>query len=159
MIRKLLFATLCLIDPGAALAVCPEKPMSICEIVRMNSFVAHVRVSSTQHLHDEDDPEGLAGWLYHFDVVRSYRDRSISKAAAYSVNTTARLVLKTGKEYIVFAGKDGEGILETGNYCDPYTEMEFTSELEQQVMACIASEKTAKNPNKAFQPTPSARLN
>jgi hypothetical protein len=69
------------------------------------------------------------------------------------------LVLKTGKEYVVFGSRDAEGILETGNHCDPYTEMEFTLELEKQVMKCIASEKIAKRPSKEFPPTPSARLN
>lgn len=144
MLKKSFFTLLGLLITGSAHADCPEKPMSICEIVKLNSFVAHSKVSSTQHLSDEDDPEGLAGWLYHLDVIRSYRDSSISQAAAYSANTTARLELKTGKEYIIFASKDAEGMLETGNYCDSYTEMEFTRELEKQVMACIASEKSVE---------------
>lgn len=149
--KKWLPAVLCLFGTCAAQAVCPEKAISLCEIVMMNSFVAHAKVSSTQHLHDDDDTEGLAGWLYQLDVIRNYRHRAITKAAVHSANTSARLVLQTGKEYIVFGSRDAEGNLETGNYCDPYTEMEFTPELERQVTACIASEKPA---GRNAQPTP-----
>jgi len=96
-------------------AMCPEKPVQLCEIVRMNSFVAHAKVAETQFLVDEDDPIGRAG---------------------------------------VFAGPDAEGNLETGNYCNPYTKMEFSLEFEKQVKACLAAEKKVDNPNNEFQRTP-----
>jgi len=159
MLKRLLFTFLGLMSAPTIHAVCPEKPLPLCEIVKMNAFVAHARVAATQHLVDEDDPQGLAGWLYHLDVVRDYRGGKAIKRSAYSVNTTARLELKTGKEYIVFAGPDAEGNLETGNYCAPYTEMEYTVELENQVKACVVGEKKASKPNKKFQRAPAAPLN
>jgi hypothetical protein len=42
-------------------AVCPEKPVSICQIVRQHPVVVRAKVASTQRLVDEDDPEGVAG--------------------------------------------------------------------------------------------------
>lgn len=159
MIKRFFIALVGLATVQTVQAACPEKPMSLCEIVKANPFVAHVRISSTQHLVDEDDLEGLAGWLYHLDVLRDYRGHHTAKRSAYSVNTAARLLLQTGKEYIVFASPDAEGNLETENRCDPYSETEYSLELEKQVNACLVKEKKQAKPNKKFQRTPTAPLN
>lgn len=104
-----------------ASAVCPEKPVSICQIVRENPVVVRAKVASTQRLADEDDPDGVAGWIYHLDVVKDYRNGKSRRLAVMSENTTARISLQTGGEYIVFASPNVEGQLESGNYCDPYS--------------------------------------
>jgi hypothetical protein len=125
-------------------AVCPEKPMPICEIVRQTPVVVRAKVASMQRLVDEDDPEGVAGWMYHLDVVKDYRNGKSRRLAVMSENTTARISLETGGEYIVFASQNSEGQLETGNYCDPYSSEKFNLKTEQKVLACLHSAKAGR---------------
>jgi hypothetical protein len=84
----------------------------ICQIVRQNPVVVRAKVASTQRLVDEDDPEGVAGWIYHLDVVKDYRNGKSRRLAVMSENTTARISLETGGEYIVFASRNSEGQLD-----------------------------------------------
>jgi hypothetical protein len=125
-------------------AVCPEKPVSMCELVRQHPVVVRAKVASTQRLVDEDDPEGVAGWIYYLDVIRDYRNGKSRRLAVMSENTTARISLETGKEYLVFASRNSEGQLETGNYCDPYSSEKFDKKTEQKVLACLRNEKTGR---------------
>lgn len=122
-------------------AVCPEKPVSLCEIVREQPVVVRAKVASTQLLVDEDDPEGVAGWIYHLDVVKDYRNGKSRRLAVMSENTTARISLETGREYLVFASRNSEGQLETGNYCDRAAAERFDEKTEQKVLACLRDQK------------------
>jgi hypothetical protein len=122
-------------------AACPEKPVSICEVVRQNPVVVRAKVASTQRLVDEDDPQGVAGWMYHLDVIKDYRNGKSRRLAVMSENTTARINLETGNEYIVFASRNSEGQLETGNYCDPTASEKFDGKTEQKVLACLRNAK------------------
>lgn len=144
MLRKL-FSLIALLGITESVnAVCPEKSVSLCEIVAENSVVVRAKVASIQRLVDEDDPEGVAGWVYHLDVLKDYRHGKSRRLAVMSNNTTSRVSLETGKEYIVFASKNGEGQLETANYCDPYSEKRFEARTEQKVVACLHNEKTGQ---------------
>ena len=125
-------------------AVCPEKPMPICEVVRQNPVVVRAKVASTQRLVDEDDPEGVAGWMVHLDVVRDYRNGKSRRLAVMSENTTARISMETGGEYIVFASRNSEEQLKTGNYCDPRSSEKFDGKTEQAVLACLRNEKASQ---------------
>jgi hypothetical protein len=125
-------------------AICPEKPIPLCEIVSQNPVVVRAKVTATQRLVDEDDPDGVAGWIYHLDVIKDYRRGKPRRLAVMSENTTARISLETGKEYIVFASRNGEGQLETGNYCDPYSSSKFDKKTEQKVVKCLLNEKAGQ---------------
>lgn len=125
-------------------AVCPEKPVSFCQIVAQNPIVVKAKVASTQRFVDEDDPEGVAGWIYHLDVIKDYRHGKPEKLAVSSENTTSRVTLETGQEYIVFASWNSEGQLETRNYCAPYSSRKFDKQIEQKVLACLLNEKAGQ---------------
>jgi hypothetical protein len=125
-------------------AVCPEKPVPICQVVRQNPVVVRAKVASMQRLVDEDDPQGVAGWMYHLDVIKDYRNGKSRRLAVMSENTTARISLDTGREYIVFASRNSEGQLETGNYCDPTASERFDEKTEQKVLACLRNEKAGR---------------
>jgi hypothetical protein len=144
----MMFSLLALSGVSAtANAVCPEKQISLCEIVLSNPVVVHAKVGSKQRVVDEDDPEGVAGWIYHLEVIKDYRHGKRRSLAVSSVNTTARLILETGKEYIVYAGPNSEGQLEAGTYCDNYTDMEFNKTIEQKVQVCLRNEKVLGQPD------------
>jgi hypothetical protein len=64
--------------------------------------------------------------------------------AVVSVNTSARVELETGKEYIVFASPNVEGQLEAGNYCDRYSGSKFKKETEQKVVNCLRDESAGR---------------
>jgi hypothetical protein len=141
MLKTVFFLGALLGIARAASAVCPEKPVSLCQIVSQNPVVVRAKVASTQRLVDDDDPEGVAGWIYHLDVLKDYRRGKARQLAVMSENTTSRISLETGKEYIVFAFRNSEGQLETGNYCDPYSSGEFDKKTEQKVLSCLRNER------------------
>jgi hypothetical protein len=122
---------------GTANAMCPETPVRLCQMVADSPVVVRAKVVSTQDVVDRDDPDGVAGWLYHLDVIRNYRNDKPGRIAVASENTTSRVILETGREYIVFASRNSEGQLETANYCDPYSAREFDKRLEAEVVACL----------------------
>jgi hypothetical protein len=82
--------------------------------------------------------------MYHLDVIKDYRNGKSRRLAVMSENTTARINLETGNEYIVFASRNSEGQLETGNYCDPYSSKKFAAKTEQKVLACLRDEKAGR---------------
>jgi hypothetical protein len=142
---RTMFILMALLDvTDWANAVCPEKPVSICQVVRQNPVVVRAKVASMQRLVDEDDPQGVAGWMYHLDVIKDYRNGKSRRLAVMSENTTARISLETGREYIVFASRNSEGQLETGNYCDPTASERFDEKTEQKVLACLRNEKAGR---------------
>ena len=139
---KTMFALVALFSiAGAANAHCPERPVSLCQMVAQNPVVVRAKVTSIQRLVDEDDPDGVAGWIYHLDVIKNYRYGKPGRLAVMSENTTSRISLETGNEYMVFASRNSEGQLETGNYCDPYSARKFDSKTEQKVLTCLLNEK------------------
>jgi hypothetical protein len=144
MLKRLFSSIAFLGIAGNVNAVCPEKPVPLCRIVDENPVVVRARVASIQRLVDEDDPDGVAGWVYHLDVVKDYRHGKARHLAVMSNNTTSRVSLEAGKDYIIFASENGEGQLETGNYCDPYSGKRFETKMEQKVVACLRNEKTGQ---------------
>jgi hypothetical protein len=82
-----------------------------------SNLVVHAKVIKTEIVEEEDDPEGIAGWRYYLDVLKVYRGKSNKKIVVRTENTTARLLLTPGKEYIVFALKSENGEYIAGNYC------------------------------------------
>jgi hypothetical protein len=143
-INRTMFFLIALFGVAEANAVCPEKPVPLCQIVAQNPVVVRAKVASMQRLVDEDDLQGVAGWMYHLEVIKDYRHGKQRRLAVISENTTARVSLETGKEYIVFASPNGEGQLETGNYCDAYSSQKFDEKTEQEVVACLLKQKAAE---------------
>jgi hypothetical protein len=64
---------LALFAAGHAHAICPTKPVTLCQIVADNEFVLRAKLISKHLVVDERDPEGTDGWIYHFDVITNYR--------------------------------------------------------------------------------------
>jgi len=140
MIRRLLLALPLSLFALPASAICPDHKMTLCEIVRDNEWVLRATGKSTQIIKDEDDPDGVAGWLYTLKVGTDYRGKLLKNLAVLSANTTSRVVLKTGLEYFVFASRNALQLPETGNYCDEFTESGNTTGLEREIQDCIKNE-------------------
>jgi hypothetical protein len=99
----------------SAYAVSPKPAPKLCNVLFSDDLVVHAKVHKIKSFKDKDDPEGVAGWIYYLDVIKVYRGKTGKKLVVYSLNDTSRLLLKTGKEYFVFASKNG-GRYEAGNY-------------------------------------------
>ena len=141
MIKQLLIAFSLVLIPLSAYAVCPDHKVTLCEIVQDNTWVLRATVESTQYIKDEDDLEGIAGWLYNLKITTDYRGKKTKHLSVRSENTTARVNLETGKKYFIFASENTMGVPETGNYCDNFTESYFSTALEEQIKSCIRTEK------------------
>jgi hypothetical protein len=125
----------------SAYAVCPNPPLTLCQIVQRNEWVLLATVESRQVVKDEDDPEGVAGWIYHLTVRRDYRNNKVRHISVFSENTTSRVVLQPGKEYFVFAGRNPGQMPETGNYCDKYTQSPYSVTIEREILSCLHRNK------------------
>ncbi|WP_374355665.1 hypothetical protein [Chitinimonas sp.] len=120
------------------LALCPDPPLKLCQMVAGHDWVVHAKVESVQLLKDSDDMEGVAGWLYHLSVRKVFRGAARTKSlVVLSQNTTSRVNLDIGGEYFVFASKAPGEILETGNRCDDYSGARYQPQLAQQIQACV----------------------
>lgn len=122
-------------------AVCPEWPATLCEMVQKSDWVVRGRVESIQLVKDSDDPEGIAGWLYHLNVITTYRGTAKPSLIVFSSNTTSRIVLNQDGDYFVFISKASGELLETGNECDNYSESKYNLTLENQILKCVSNSK------------------
>jgi hypothetical protein len=114
----------------------------LCNILFSNDLVIHAKVVKTEIFKDKDDPDGIAGWLYHINVLKAYRGTTEKKVIMRSDNTTARLLLKPGKEYIVFASRLPDATYEAVNYCGGIQGAEgepFSNLLEAQIQNLLKS--------------------
>jgi hypothetical protein len=125
-----------------ALAFCENPPAKLCNILFSNDLVIHAKVVKTEIFKDKDDPDGIAGWLYYINVLKVYRGTTEKKVIVRSENTTARLLLKPGKEYIVFASRLPDATYEAGFYCGGIQGIDgepYSSVLEAQIQNLLKS--------------------
>ena len=144
MLKTLLVLILSFGLADSAKADCPAQPISLCQMVSASPVVVRAKVEAVQRIVDEDDPEGVAGWIYHLDVIEHYRHGTGRRLTVISENTAARVSLEVGNEYIVFAAPNSEGQLETGNFCDPYSSKEFDRTTARNVLSCLSNEKAGR---------------
>ncbi len=136
-------------------AFCERPPAKLCNVFFSNDLVVHAKVTKIETVYEGGD--FVTGWLYHLQVLKTYRGRAGTSITVYSENTTARLLLQPGKEYIVFASRNEKGRYEAGNYCgevqhddgEPYsTKLEDRiRELISQKSSVIEGEVVDKNWN------------
>ncbi|CAK8713425.1 MAG: hypothetical protein CDV28_102181 [Candidatus Electronema aureum] len=110
-------------------------------MVQKSDWVVRGRVESIQLVKDSDDPEGIAGWLYHLNVITTYRGTAKPSLIVFSSNTTSRIVLNQDGDYFVFISKASGELLETGNECDNYSESKYNLTLENQILKCVSNSK------------------
>jgi len=124
----------------SASAFCEQPRTKICQVIFANDLVVRANVERTEIIQDEDDPEGVAGWRYDLKVQKTYRGQVSKSVVVTSLNTTSRLLLTTGKEYIVFASKSAGSEYEAGNY---YGEVQgidgepFSSQTEKKIVEVL----------------------
>lgn len=141
MKKSILLYSLLLIASQSAHAICPKSDVSLCTMVRDSDWVVFGSVAAKQSVSDEDDPQGVAGWLYHIMVKTSYLGSAPNNMVIYSENTTSRVMLDSGKSYFVFATKNFEGMPEIANLCTPYTELTYSKDFEDKILSCLQDKK------------------
>lgn len=102
---------------GSASALCQQPPPKLCNIFFSSDLVVHAKVDKSEIFKDENDPDGIAGWLYYLDVLKVYRGTIGKTLVVSSSNDTSRLLLSPGSEYIVFASKHRDGSYRVGSTC------------------------------------------
>jgi|GEM_PF-2495091 len=121
---------------GFAHAFCEQPPAKLCNVFFSNDLVVHAKVVKSETVNEEGNPE--AGWLYHLEALKTYRGKASKSVIVYSENTTARLLLESGKEYIVFASKSQGGKYNARNYCGEVQHVDgepYSVKLEEKIQA------------------------
>ena len=166
MMRLLLLVVLIhLVQCEQALAFCDDPPAKLCHILFSSDLVIHAKVVKVEIYKDEDDPDGIAGWLYHLKVLKPYRGTTRKALIVKSENSTSRLLLKTGNEYIVFAWRHKDGNYQAGNYCGGIQNVDgepYSKSLETQIQNLLKSSGPSiiegEVRDKSFKPTSGAVL-
>jgi hypothetical protein len=135
--KRIIILLTILLTWTTALSVCDRPEPKLCKSFFNDKLVIHARVKDIRTVHDQDDPEGLAAWLFYLDVSKVYRGKIGSSLVALSENTTARIVMEKGKEYFVFASFSPDGIWETENDCDDYSGAEYSKPKEQEIFKLL----------------------
>jgi len=161
----LLIAFINMVQYKCALAYCEDPPAKLCNMLFSEDVVIHAKVVKTEIFKDKDDPDGVAGWLYYMKVLKSYRGTTAKTVIVKSENSTSRLLLKLGLEYIVFASRFPDGHFEAGNYCggiqgidgEPYS-MELEAQIQNLLKSSGPSFIEGEVRNKKFEFTSGAAL-
>jgi Tissue inhibitor of metalloproteinase len=103
--------------PTAAQAVCTWPPPKLCNELFTSDLVVRAKVSKIKNVIDPKDPIGVDAWDYHVDVIKTYRGPALKRQIIRSENASARLLLKQGEEYIIFASKSSDGRYHAGSNC------------------------------------------
>lgn len=78
-----------------------------------SDLIALARVTEAEVRSSLDDPEGVTGWIYYLDILDTQNSpMRLKRAAVFSDNTTARVLLDVGKTYVLFASLNTWGVLE-----------------------------------------------
>lgn len=106
----LVTAVLAIVMAPDAFAISPEPAPKTCKVLFSSSIAIHGVVrDATAEVDTANDPDGIEGWRYSIDVLKVYRGRPIgNRIIVRSENTTARLVLERGKDYLIFASETAE---------------------------------------------------
>lgn len=95
-------------------------------------LIVLARVTEAEVRSSLDDPEGVAGWIYYLDILDTQNSpMQLKRAAVFSDNTTARVLLDVGKTYVLFASLNTWGVLELD---------ELTKEIDESSAATWASD-------------------
>ncbi|HVO65174.1 MAG TPA: hypothetical protein VMT12_01735 [Syntrophales bacterium] len=138
---------------GSAGAICEQPPAKLCNVFFSNDLVIHAKVLKTEY---REKPT-MDYYVYHLEVLKVYRGKIGKSVTVYTENSTGRLLLKPGNEYIVFASRNQNGDYEAMNYCgevqnvdgEPYSICleERIRELKSQTSSVIEGEVRDSNWN------------
>jgi hypothetical protein len=107
-------------------------------------LVIYGEVVKTEILKDKEDPEGIAGWAYHINVLKTYRGTPRKTVVIKSENSSAALFLKSGGKYIIFASRNSDGGYYAGSYCGKIQNVDgqpYSPQLEAQIYDLLNNSK------------------
>lgn len=111
MRKSLALITILLFFSGSASGVVEHQPKpKLCHILFNSDIVAHAIVVKVENVFHKDDPEGAPDLKYTLDVKKVYRGEARKRLVVVSEMGVEQVLLKLGKEYIVFASKMHDGI-------------------------------------------------
>jgi hypothetical protein len=141
---SLLIAALAL--STSAQAICSRPEPKLCSEFFTHELVIRAKVLKIEPVIHPNDPTGVDGWIYHLDVIKTYRDPTFKRQTINSDNTSARLLLTQGKEYVIFADKNSDGLYEAGGNCagiQPLTGELYSSKLDSAITALNKTRKAS----------------
>lgn len=106
--------------PQSAFAICRLPAAKLCQVLFDSDIAFHGRVRKVVPIINKtDDPDGLEGWLYEVDVIKLYRGTAFSHVTIKSENSSGRLLLSVGRDYILFGAATAEPhVFEAWNNCE-----------------------------------------
>ena len=117
---------------GFAGAFCEQPSAKLCNVFFSNDLVIHAKVLKTEYRENPD----VDHYVYHLKVLKTYRGKIGEYTTVSSENSTARLLLEVGHDYIVFASRNQHGSYEARNYCGEVQNVEgepYSVRLEERI--------------------------
>jgi hypothetical protein len=101
------------VEPGVAQAWCPEPKPSVREEASASDYVLKAIVSAERVVPEAG--KSYDGWSYRLKPLQIFRGRVHAGSEVFTENTSGRLPLEVGAQYLLFAKRNSEGRLEITN--------------------------------------------
>ncbi len=124
--------------PPTAHAICTRPAPKLCSAFFTHELVIRAKVLKIEQASNPRDPAGVDGWNYHVEVIKTYRGTARNRATIRANNTTARLLLAQGKEYVIFAYKNTDDVYEASGNCSGIQPLEgerYSTRLDKAIAA------------------------
>lgn len=147
--RKIIAALCCaMLWPQSALAICRLPAAKLCQVLFDSDIAFHGRVRKVVPIINKtDDPDGLGGWLYEVDVIKLYRGTAFNRVTIKSENSSGRLLLSVGRDYILFGAATAEPrVFEAWNNCEGIQGVDgepFSKALVNDIYKALASKTSS----------------
>jgi hypothetical protein len=101
------------VEPRAAQAWCPEPKPSVRAGASASDYVLTAVVTAERVVPEAG--KSYDGWSYRLKPVHIFRGRVHAGSEVFTENSSGRLPLEVGAQYLLFANRNSEGRLEITN--------------------------------------------
>ncbi len=95
-------------------ALCTGQPLSVEQEWAASHWVLTGVVKNQRDITEPDDPQGVAATIYQIEINQLFKgkvpaaDQTPASISIHSENTSSRIVLETGQQYLLFVRSDAE---------------------------------------------------
>ena len=101
------------VEPRSARAWCPEPKPSVRAESSASDYVLTAVVTAERLVPEAG--KSYEGWSYRLKPIQIFRGRVHAESEVFTENSSGRLPLEVGAQYLLFAKRNGEGRLEITN--------------------------------------------
>jgi hypothetical protein len=130
--KGLLAFLLLAVGPAVVLGICPKPTPKVCSAFFESDAVFLGTVLSEETVPDKNEPGFTEGWRYRLRVAKAFRGVSGPTVLVHTANDSGRLILRVGREYLLFARKQDQE-LQVYDDCGPLSDLSRRAEIAREI--------------------------